>query len=446
MRGVVIPPDSPEYETARHVYNGMIDRRPALVVRCADVADVMAAVDFARAMEAAVAVRGGGHNVAGMSVCDGGIVIDLSLMDGIRVEPEKRAVQVGGGCVLGAMDHATHAFGLATVSGIISTTGVGGLTLGGGHGHLTRRCGLAIDNLLSADLVLADGSFIHADARENADLFWAIRGGGGNFGVVTSMEFRLHPVDIVIAGPSLWDITQAENVLKWYRDFLPSAPEDLNGFFMFLVVPPSPMFPEALHGRTMCGVMWCYTGPHEHADGVFAPIHEPGNPAFEHIGQVPYPALQSVFDPLYPPGYQWYWKGDFVNEISDEAVALHVDFAKRLPTPWSGMHLYPVDGAVHRVAPADTAFRFRDATWSQIMVGVDPDPTNNDRMIAWTRAYWEALHPYSAGASYVNFLMDEGQDRVRATYGDNYGRLMDIKTRYDPANIFRMNQNIRPHA
>jgi FAD/FMN-containing dehydrogenase len=365
-------------------------------------------------------------------------------MRGTRVDPAARTVRVAGGCTWGDVDHATHAFGLATVSGIISTTGVGGLTLGGGHGHLTRKYGLTIDNLLAADVVLADGRFVTASADEHPDLFWALRGGGGNFGVVTSFLFRLHPVSTVLAGPTLWPLERAADVMRWYREFVPAAPEDLNGFFAFLVVPPAPPFPEELHKRKMCGVVWCYTGPAEDADRVFQPIQEFGPPALHGVQAMPYPALQSAFDALYPPGLQWYWRGDFVSELSDAAIALHVEYGSQLPTLHSTMHLYPIDGAVHRVARSETAFSYRDTTWSEVIVGVDPDPANRQRITTWTKDYWEALHPYSDGGAYVNFMMDESQDRVRATYRENYDRLVGVKNTYDPTNFFRCNQNIKP--
>ena len=367
-------------------------------------------------------------------------------MRGVRVDPKARTVRVAGGCTWGDVDHATHAFGLATPSGVISTTGVGGLTLGGGVGNLSRRCGLSIDNLLEVDMVLADGSLVTASEKENADLFWAIRGGGGNFGVVTSFLFRLHPVSNIVGGPTLWHMDQAADVMKWYREFIKQAPEELNGWFAFLTVPPVAPFPEHLHLQKMCGVVWCYTGPEEKADEVFKPAKEFGPPALYGIHPMPFPMLQSAFDALYPPGLQWYWRADFVNELSDEAIAQHVKYGERLPAGHSQMHMYPINGAVHRVGKSDTAFSYRDSLWAEVIVGVDPDPANNESIISWTKEYWEALHPYSAGGAYVNFMMDEGQERIRATYGDNYDRLVAIKNRYDPTNLFRVNQNIRPNV
>ena len=445
LRGPLIQPPDPDYDSARKVYNGMIDRKPQLIVRCADVADVMSCVNLARDSGMLLAVRSGGHNAAGLGVCDDGLVIDLSRMKGIQVDPKARTARVEGGCTWGDVDHATHAFGLACPSGIISTTGVGGLTLGGGIGHLARSCGLTIDNLLAADMVLADGSFVTVSAQENPDLFWAIRGGGGNFGVVTSFLFRLHPVDTVVAGPTLWPLEQAAEVLRWYRDFLPAAPRELNGFFATLTVPPGPPFPEELHMKTMCGVVWCYRGAPENADNVFKEVKEFGPPALHAVGAMPFPALQSAFDGLYPPGLQWYWRGEFVDRLSDEAIDGHLKHM-RVPNLWSTMHMYPIDGAVHDVGSSDTAFSYRQSTWAQVIVGVDPDPAKKDAITEWTRSYHDALHPYGAGGSYVNFLMDDGQERLQATYRDNFERLAQVKRRVDPGNLFRVNQNIRPAA
>ncbi|GGL75244.1 oxidoreductase [Deinococcus aerolatus] len=443
LRGEVIQPEDERYDDLRALYNGMIDRHPALIVRCTDVADVQAALKFAAEHALRLAIRGGGHNGGGLGSVDGGLVIDLGPMHGVRVDPAERTVRVEGGATWGQVDHATHPFGLAVPSGIISTTGVGGLTLGGGLGHLTRKYGLTIDNLLEADVVLADGQLVTASAEQHPDLFWALRGGGGNFGVVTSFLFRGQPVDTVVGGPTLWTLEQAPEVMRWYREFIVNAPEDLNGFFAFLTVPPAPPFPEALHLQKMCGVVWCYTGPQEKAEEVFAPIRDFGPPALHGIHDMPFPALQSAFDGLYPPGHQWYWRADFVKELSDEAIATHVEHARTLPTMQCTMHLYPLDGAAHRVGPQDTAWSYRDATWGEVIVGVDPDPANAGTIKDWCVNYWEAVHPHSMGGAYVNMMMDEGQDRVRAAYRDNYDRLRQVKARYDPDNVFNVNQNIR---
>jgi FAD/FMN-containing dehydrogenase len=444
LRGELIQPGDNNYDEARKLYNAMIDRRPRFIVRCADVADVIASVNFAREHKLLLAVRGGGHNGGGLGSCDDGLVIDLSRMKGVRVDPERRTAVVNGGCTWGDVDHATHAFGLATPSGVISTTGVGGLTLGGGLGHLTRRFGLAVDNLIGADIVLADGSFVSVNAENHPDLFWAIRGGGGNFGIVTSFVFRLHPVKTVVAGPTLWQLEQSADVLRWYRDFITKAPEELNGFFAFLTVPPAPPFPEHLRLKKMCGVVWCYTGSEQDAEAVFKPVREFGPPALHGVQAMPFPVIQSAFDGLYPPGHQWYWRADFVNDLSDQAIALHVEHGSRLPTMQSTMHLYPIDGAAHRVGRNDTAFSYRDANWAEVIVGVDPDPANASKITSWTKEYWDALHPYSAGGAYINFMMEEGQNRVKDSYRDNYQRLTAVKAKYDPNNLFRVNQNIQP--
>ena len=446
LRGKLIGRGDDGYDAARAVFNAMIDRHPALIAQCVDAADVIHAVNFARKNRLTIAIRGGGHNGGGLGTCNDGLVIDLSPMKGTRVDPVARTVRVGGGCTWGEVDHATHAFGLATPSGIISTTGVGGLTLGGGLGHLTRACGLSIDNLLSVDMVLANGDFVTGSEDQNPDLFWAVRGGGGNFGVVTSFLFKLHPISTVYAGPMLWNLDQAPTVMRWYRDFIAQAPDTINGFFAFLKVPPGPPFPEHLHLKTMCGIVWCYTGSLDHVDEVFALIRRVVTPELDLVGPLPHPALQSMFDALYPPGHQWYWRADFVRELSDEAIAQHMKYGSELPTGQSTMHLYPINGAAARVDPHDTAFSYRDVIWSEVIVGVDPDPANAERIKEWTIAYWEALHPYSAGGAYVNFMMDEGQERVQATYRDNYDRLAEIKQKYDPTNLFHVNQNIRPTA
>jgi len=421
----------------------MIDRRPEVIARCR-VADVIAAVRFGRESGLEIAVRGGAHNGAGLGTVEDGLVLDLREMNGVLVDPETRLATVQGGALWGDLDHAGHPFGLATPAGIISTTGVGGLTLGGGHGYLSRRHGLTIDNLVSAEVVLADGSFVRASEDENEDLFWALRGGGGTFGVVTGFTFRLHPVTTVVGGPTLWPMDDAADVLLWYREFQPHAPEDIYGFFAFLTVPPAPPFPEHIHLEKMCGIVWCCTGRAEAAAEAFALARRIAEPAFHGVHEMPYPMLQRAFDALYPHGLQWYWRGDFVREIPDEAIVQHLEHASRLPTLQSTMHLYPIDGAVHAVAADETAFSYRDATWSQVIVGVDPEPANRDLIRSWTVDYREALHPYSAGGAYVNFMMDEGQDRVQATYRNNYDRLARVKAKYDPENLFHVNQNIRP--
>ncbi|MGV1049204.1 MAG: FAD-binding oxidoreductase [Solirubrobacterales bacterium] len=425
----------------------MIDRRPGLIATPAGVEDVAKVVSFAAANDLLLAVRGAGHNGAGLGTVDDGVVLDLAGLKGIEVDPGARTARVGGGCTWAEVDAATNEHGLAVPSGIISSTGVGGLTLGGGLGHLTRKCGLTIDNLLEAELVLASGETVRAAADENPDLYWAIRGGGGNFGVVTSFLFRLHEVGTIVGGPTFWAVEDSAEVLSAYRDFITGAPRELNGFFAYASVPPAPPFPEELHLRKVCGVVWCYAGDPADAAGAMAPLLEATpEPVLHGPQEMQLPELQGAFDPVYPAGDQWYWRADFVEEIPDEAVAIHAELGAKMPTWKSTMHLYPIDGAVHDVGAADTAWAYRDAGWGSVFAGVDPDPANAGAIRDWCVEYFEALHPYSAGGAYVNMMMDEGQERVRASYGANYDRLAAVKGKYDPGNLFRVNQNIEPAA
>lgn len=444
LRGQLIQPGDDHYDEARQLYNGMIDKRPGLIARCMDAADVQAAVNFARENALLLAVRGGGHNGAGLGSCDDGLVIDLSPMKGIRVDPAAGTVRVEGGCTWGDVDHATYPFGLAVPTGFLSTTGVGGLTLGGGLGYLTRRFGLTIDNLLEVDMVLADGRFVTANAEEHEDLFWAVRGGGGNFGVVTSFLFKGCPVSTVYGGPMFWEMEHAATVMPYWRDLILTGSNDINGWFGFHTVPPVDMFPAEHHLKKMAVITWCYTGDLGKAEQVFAPIRALAPLAMDFTGPIPLPTLQSLFDGLYPPGLQWYWNADFFTELDDEVIRLHLKHAAQLPTIHSTMHLYPINGAAHQVGERDTAWSFREANFAQVIVGVDPDPANNGRMIQWSKRYWQALHPYSAGGAYVNMIMDEGAGRVQNAYRGNYPRLAQIKARYDPHNLFRVNQNIQP--
>jgi len=447
-RGPVIARNHPDYDEARKLYNGMIDKRPLVIARCADVGDVMAAVNFGRDNELLIAVRCGGHNGPGLSSVDDGLVIDLSAMKGVRVDPAARTARVAAGCTQGDVDHATHAFGLAVPAGIISTTGIAGLTLSGGHGYLSRKYGLTIDNLIEADVVLADGSFVTANTQNNPDLFWALRGGGGNFGVVTSFLFRLHPVSMVFAGPIAWDQKHARTLLSRYREFLPQAPEELGAFVGLKTVLSSPPFPQELWGKRMCLLMSCYNGPEQEGRKALAPLLDVmPEPWLNWMGTMPYPAVQSMFDALYPEGMQWYWRGDFVKTLSDGAIDAHLEQAAKTPSELSLMHLYPIDGAVHRVGKNDTAWNYRDATWSMVIAGIDPDPQKAGPVTRWTKSYWEAVHPFDLSGAYLNFMMDdEGEARVKAAYGDNYQRLAAVKNKYDPRNLFRVNQNIRPAA
>lgn len=446
IRGKVITASEPSYNEERSVYNGMIDRYPALIVKCRNVSDVISAVNFARVNKLVLAVRGGGHNAGGLGVCDDGVVIDLSLMNGVRVDREANTIRAEGGCLLGDIDHTTQLFGKAVPTGIFSTTGIAGLTLGGGIGHLSRKYGLAIDSLLEADVVLADGKLVTTSEKKNPDLFWAIRGGGGNFGVVTSFLFSLHDAGIVHGGPMLWPIVDSEEILRKYRDFILEAPNDIYCYFAFLTVPPVPIFPSNLHLKQMCGLVWCNIGDTPMSTKeAFDTFRKFKAPALDYTGPMAFAALQSMFDPLYPKGLQWYWKADFVKDLTDEAIKLNVKYGTKLPTPHSTMHLYPINGQAHKRKNDDTAFSYRDSNWAQVIVGIDPHPENAEKLSSWTREYWTALHPFSAGGAYINFMMDEGDDRVKASYRENYDRLAKIKEKYDPENLFKVNQNIRPN-
>lgn len=442
IRGTITLPQDKNYDQARKVYNAMINKHPAIIIQCVDVADVIASVKFAKEQNLLVAVRGGGHNGGGLGICDDGMVIDLSGIKYIRVNPADKTVRVGGGNTLGEVDHATHAFGLAVPAGIISTTGIGGLTLGGGIGYLSRKYGLTIDHLLEADMVLADGRFVTANNHQNADLFWAIRGGGGNFGIVTSFLFQARKVDMVYGGPTLWPIEKIGEIMPWYQDFLDKAPDELNGFIATLEI-PGPPFPESLHHKKFCAIVWCYAGDLEKAEEIFKPIRVK-EPVFEHVGPMPYPAIQSLFDGLLPPGLQWYWKADFFKDLNAEVAEKCLQFGSSNPTPLSQMHMYPISGAASRVGSSDTPWAHRDAKYAEVIIGVDPDPANDEKIIQWSREYWDALHPYSSGGTYLNFEMSETIDRVKKSYGENYERLLEIKKKYDPDNSFRVNQNIRP--
>jgi len=406
VKGRIVDRGDAAYDDSRALYNGMIDKHPAAIAYCVDEADVSAAVTFATDRDLQIAVRCGGHNGGGLGSVDDGLVIDLSEMHGVTVDPAAKTAHAQGGAKLGQVDTATHEHGLAVPAGIISTTGVGGLTLGGGVGHLTRGHGLTIDSL------------------------------------ITSFRFRCHDVGTVEAGPVLYDLGDAADVLRWYREFMPAQPDELNGFFAFLSIPPGPPFPEELHLRPVCAVVWCHTGASD--SPALREARSFGTPLVDGIAPVPLPAWNSAFDGVYPPGDQWYWRGEFMREIPDAAIEQHVAFGNTMPTWKSTMHLYPVDGAPSRVASDATAWAFRDAVWAGVIAGVDPDPANADAIRDWARSYSDALRPHTLGSGYVNFQMQETGERVRAMYGDNYDRLSRIKSQYDPQNVFRVNQNIAP--
>jgi FAD/FMN-containing dehydrogenase len=444
VRGPVVLPGDDDYDTARRVYNAMIDAHPHAIVRCADTEDVRATVRYAVDTGHPLAVRGGAHSVPGFGTADDAVVTDLSLLQAVDVDPAARTASAGGGTTWGRFNDATAAFGLATTGGIISTTGIGGLTLGGGIGHLTRGYGLSCDNLLAAEVVLADGTVVTADRDTSADLFWALRGGGGNFGVVTRFTYRVHPVDTVYAGPMFFDLADAPALLEFYRDFLPGAPREYGGFPGFHRAPPLPFIPEDRVNTPVALAVSCWTGSEAEGARIVDRIRQVAPPIAEHIGPMPYAALNSAFDALHPPGLQHYWKAAYVTELTDEAIAAHVEHGARVPHVSSVMHMYPIDGAVHDVAPDETAFGHRDASFAVNIAGMWPDPADNEANTRWVKDYSAAIAPHSETGGYVNFASADDQARVSDNYGANYARLRAVKATYDPDNVFRLNQNIRP--
>jgi FAD/FMN-containing dehydrogenase len=442
LRGAIVRPSDGDYDDARKVYNAMHDRRPALIVRAVDSADVMATVDFSRTHDLLLAVRGGGHSVPGFGTCDDGLVLDLGRMKGIRVDPERRTVRAEGGCTWGDLDHATHAFGLAAAGGVVSTTGIAGLTLGGGMGHLSRRCGLSCDNLLSADVVTADGVMVTCDKDRHPDLFWALRGGGGNFGVVTSFEYQLHPVAEILGGPTFYHVDG--DVLRNYQAFIADAPEELGAIFAIVLAPPAPFVPEEFHGKPVMAVVTCWSGPSEKDEKITAALRDLGGVIGQALWRMPYPVINTFFDELLPHGLQHYWKANFAREVSDEALAVHLEHGVKVPNFESGPFFFPVNGACHRMAADETAFGHRQAALSLVISGSWQNPADNEKNSRWVRDYYEALRPYSEEGGYINFMSGDDQDRAPKNYGANYRRLREIKATYDPANIFAMNQNVAP--
>ncbi len=444
VRGSVTTADDEGYDAARRVYNAMIDRRPAVIVAPANTGDVMTAVRFAADNDLPVAVRGGSHSVPGFGTCDKGVVVDLSSQRGVRVDPATMTARADGGATWGDFNAAAYPFGLATTGGIISTTGVGGLTLGGGIGYLARGLGLSCDTLISADVVTADGTFHVASEKDNADLYWAIRGGGGNFGVVTSLEFRLHPVKDIYGGPMFFELERAGDVLRFFREFIVDAPEQLGAFPAFQIAPPLPFIPENRHGEPFVAIIACWAGPLEEGEKALQPLHDIAPVVAEHVGPMPYPALNSAFDGLVPPGLQHYWKANFVRELTDDVIEAHLVHGPKLPVVNSTVHIYPINGACHRVGNDETAFAYRDATFATVIAGMWPDPAQNEANTAWVRDYYDATSPHSEGGGYVNFMAEDDQGRIRDNYKGNYDRLAAIKGEYDPDNRFRFNQNIAP--
>jgi FAD/FMN-containing dehydrogenase len=444
VTGEVVAPEDAGYEEARVVYNAMIDKRPAVVVRAANTEDVVAAVNFAREGSVDLAVRGGGHSVPGFGTCDGGVVIDLSGMRNVTVDPSNNTARAQGGATWGDFNDATHVHGLATTGGIISTTGVGGLTLGGGIGYLSRGFGLSLDSLVSADVVTADGRTLVASARENEDLFWALRGGGGNFGVATSLEFGVHPVNDIYGGPMFFELSEVETILKFFRDYIADAPREMGVFPAFQIAPPLPFIPEDRHGEPFIALVGCWAGPVEQGEEMFKAFHDVAPVVAEHVGPAPYPALNSAFDALVPAGLQHYWKASFVKELTDDAIAAHMQHGPKVPVVNSTVHIYPINGACHDVASDATAFAYRDANFATVIAGMWPDPSQNDANIQWVRDYYDATAPHSEDGGYINFMSDDDQGRIKANYKGNYDRLVEVKRTYDPGNLFHLNQNIKP--
>jgi FAD/FMN-containing dehydrogenase len=444
LQGHAITPEDSAYDEARRVYNAMIDKRPHVIVRPAGVDDVVAAVQYAAQNGLPVAIRGGSHSVPGFGTGDDAVVIDLVGMQRVDVDPGAKTARAEGGATWGVFNNATHEHGLATTGGIISTTGIGGLTLGGGIGYLSRGYGLSCDNLVSAQVVTADGRKLTASEQENDDLFWALRGGGGNFGVVTEFEYQLHPVNEVYGGPILYELDDAATVLKFYREFIKDAPEEFGGFPAWQIAPPLPFIPEDRHGEPFIIFVTCWAGPVEKGEEALKPLHDVAPVVAEHVGPMPYPAINSAFDALVPAGLQHYWKANFVKELTDEAIDAHLEHGPKVPAVNSTVHIYPINGACHRVAPDATAFAYRDANFATVIAGMWPEPSENDANTKWVRDFYDATAPLSEEGGYINFMGVDDQERIRANYKGNYDRLVEIKRKYDPDNIFRLNQNIKP--
>jgi len=442
--GELVLPEDPGYEEGRRVLNGMIDRRPSAIARPTDVEGIAAVVDHARDQGLDLAIRGGGHSVPGYGTVDDGIVLDLSAMRAVTVDAGNRTARAQGGATWGDFNDATGAHGLATTGGIISTTGVAGLTLGGGIGYLARGLGLSCDNLISAEVVLADGSRVTANEDDHADLFWALRGGGGNFGVAAELEFRLAPIAEIYGGPIFFEIEAMGDLLRWYREFIADAPEAFGGFPAFQIAPPLPFIPEERHGRIHAIFVACWAGPVEQGEAMLKSLHDVAPVVAEHVGAMPYPALNSAFDALYPPGLWHYWKANFVKELTDEIIEAHLQHGPNAPTVHSTVHVYPINGAVRRVGADATAFGHRDANFATVIVGSWPDPADTDANVAWVRGYHDATAPLSEEGGYINFMAEDDQGRAPANYGANYQRLVEAKRTYDPGNLFHLNQNIVP--
>ena len=445
LRGELLRQGDAGYDDARQVWNAMIDKRPALIARCTGAADVMQSVRFANEHGALIAVRGAGHNIAGSAVCDGGLMIDLSLIKTVRVDPETRRAHVGPGATLGDLDHETQAFGLATPTGINTTTGIAGLTLGGGFGWLSRKHGMTIDNLVAADVVTAEGKLVRASEKENADLFWALRGGGGNFGIVTRFEFELHPVGPEVYGGLIaFPLSEAKTVLQKYREFVANAPDELCIWSVLRKAPPLPFLPEDVHGTEIVALAICYIGDPDEGAKLIEPLRDFGNAHGEHIGVQPFTTWQGTFDGLLTPGARNYWKSHNFTEITDEAIDIIIEYAGKLPDPQCEIFIAQLGGQTSRIAPDATAYSHRDANFVLNVHGRWDDKSDDEKCITWARDFFKDTTPHATGGVYVNFMTEEETDRVRAAYGPGYDRLAAVKKQYDPENLFRLNQNISP--
>ncbi|MFC9334550.1 FAD-binding oxidoreductase [Arthrobacter sp. NPDC057009] len=446
VRGQVITTDQADYDDARAVYNGTIDKRPAAILRVSQVADVIAGVNFARDQGLDLALRGGGHSAPGFGTCDGGLVLDFAGCRGVRVDPATSTARAEAGTTWADFNHATSAFGMATTGGIIGSTGVAGLTLGGGIGYLARKYGLSCDNLRSADVVTADGNFVVASARENEDLFWALRGGTGNFGVVTSLEFNLHPVDLLYGGVIIYLLEHADTVARFYREYIATAPEDMGVFLGFHQGPPVPFLPEEYHGKPVVVLVGGWTGPHDEGERHWQKFLEIAPVAGSFVGPLPYTVLNTLFDPMLPKGLQAYWKAEFLPQLNDDAIRVAEKFARAIPSVQTANHYYPINGAAQRVGRDETAFPYRDVNFAVAIAGMWEDPADNEANTKWVRDYHSELHAHGAGAGYVNFLDADDQPHIEDNYAGNYARLAQVKAKYDPGNLFHVNQNIKPAA
>ena len=447
IKGDVLLPTDKEYDNARKIWNGMIDKHPALIVRCSGPADVIDSVKFARKHDLLVSVRGGGHNVAGNALCDNGMVIDLSQMKGIRVDLKSGTTRAQAGVTLGELDRETQVFGLSVPSGIVTTTGIAGLTLGGGFGYISRKYGLSIDNLISVDMVTAEGKFLTVSKTENEDLFWGLCGGGGNFGIVTSFEYKLQKIGpIVLGGMLLHPMEDAREFLRYYRDFIVDAPDELTVVPLLRLAPAAPFLPKEVHGKPVVGVIVLYTGTIEEGESLIAPLRQYGTPLVDGIGPKPFRALQSMLDVSAQPGWNYYVKSEFLPALSDDIIDTLVEHASRITSPLSVIAGFHLGGAISRVDENATAYSHRDAAYSLIFNTAWIDPDESEKHIQWTRAFWKAIQPFSIGGAYVNFQsQDEGEDRVKTTYGTaKLERLSALKQKYDPTNFFRLNRNIKP--